>query len=170
MQYIYIMTSIRFMVYDEKEEKDSIEKERILIIQSKGREYISDALISTILHYYSLSVLLTYTTKHFIVKTTIKCLLEMPIENWSFNRPPDQLRCAEISEYILNEKTVLDSVFYLVYNNKKGSFEVYDGSHRLSALKIAILLEAVGAIPLEAVGLYISGGARGVYPSNIEVN
>jgi hypothetical protein len=37
-------------------------------------------------------------------------------------------------------------------------------------LKEAILLEAVGAIPLEAVGLYISGGARGVYPSNIEVN
>jgi len=117
---------------------DIKEKERTLISQSKGREYISDALISTILHYHSLSVLLTYTTKHFIVKTTIKCLLEMPIENWSFNRPPDQLRCAEISEYILNEKTVLDSVFYLVYNNKKGVFEVYDGSHRLGALKIAI--------------------------------
>ena len=67
-----------------------------------------------------------------MVKTTIKCLLEMPIINWSYNRPPDIQRCIEIGEHYLYEKTWPQDPFYLNYNNEKDQvFEIYDGSHRL---------------------------------------
>ena len=105
----------------------------------KGKKYIPDSLIDILVQYYNLIPIIHFSSTHFMVKTTIKCLLEMPILNWSYNRPPDQQRCIEIGEHYLYEKTWPQDPFYLNYNNEKGHiFEIYDGSHRWKALQGAV--------------------------------
>jgi len=137
-------SSIKFIVdLDEDDEDNEEEKYKQdmhqLILQNKNKPYISEEIITAIFLYYDLQQMIQITDKHFIAKTTIKSLLKMPILNWSMNRPPDELRYCEIGEYYINEKISPDSELYLNFNNKKGQvFEIYDGSHRWSALQAIV--------------------------------
>jgi hypothetical protein len=101
-------------------------------------EYISVTYIPIILNYHfgQDNCLLSYSTNHYICKTSINDLLtKVPIVNWKYNRPPDILRCNDIALYIYNSKTAIDTVIYLNYNNKTHNFEILDGIHRFTALK-----------------------------------
>lgn len=73
---------------------------------------------------------------HLVIKISINNLLQAPIANWSLNRPPDATRCEEIAKSVYNSRMPVDSMIYLSYNNKKQIFEILDGIHRITALKI----------------------------------
>jgi hypothetical protein len=66
----------------------------------------------------------------------IKDLLVSSVKNWEYNRPPDMARCPDIARYIYNSKKPIDTMVYLSFNNLKEVFEVLDGIHRITALKI----------------------------------
>lgn len=70
-----------------------------------------------------------------LIKLTIGQLLELPIENWKHNRPPDEFRVAEIEEYITEPDNEILQPLYIHYNSKIGIYEVLDGIHRYSAMK-----------------------------------
>jgi hypothetical protein len=71
-----------------------------------------------------------------IIKIRVCDLLNAPITNWKYNRPPDQIRCADIAKYIYLSKKPLDTMLYLSFNNITQSFDVVDGIHRYTSLKI----------------------------------
>lgn len=75
-----------------------------------------------------------YNERHMIIKTQIKDLINVPLCNWEYNRPPDILRCNEISEYIQTYRKPFDYIIYTSYNSRKSLYEVYDGIHRLTAI------------------------------------
>ena len=77
-----------------------------------------------------------YSDRHFILKIKVNDLLTTSITNWKYNRPPDMVRCADISKYIYLSKSPLDTMLYLNFNNKSKSFDVLDGIHRYTSLKI----------------------------------
>jgi hypothetical protein len=77
-----------------------------------------------------------YTAYHKIIKTQIGDLLSAKINNWKYNRPADLTRCFDIARYIYCSKNVIDTMLYLSYNNKTQSFDIIDGIHRYTALKI----------------------------------
>ena len=77
-----------------------------------------------------------YSDRHFILKIKVNDLLTTSITNWKYNRPPDMVRCADISKYIYLSKSPLDTMLYLNVNNKSKSFDVLEGIHRYTSLKI----------------------------------
>ena len=77
-----------------------------------------------------------FNETHMIYKILICDLLVASIKNWEYNRPPDMARCPDIARYIYNSKKPVDSMLYLTYTNINDNFEVLDGIHRLTALKI----------------------------------
>jgi hypothetical protein len=77
-----------------------------------------------------------FSDTHIIYKIKIKELLVDSIKNWEFNRPPDMCRCPDIARYIYSSRKPIDTMLFLSYNNLKDIFEVIDGIHRLTALKI----------------------------------
>ena len=58
-----------------------------------------------------------YSDRHFILKIKVNDLLTTSITNWKYNRPPDMVRCADISKYIYLSKSPLDTMLYLNFNN-----------------------------------------------------
>jgi hypothetical protein len=76
-----------------------------------------------------------YTHDHRLIKLTVGQLLELPIENWKHNRPPDEVRVAEIKEFIHKRGNDILQPFYIHYNSKKDVYEVLDGIHRYSSMK-----------------------------------
>jgi hypothetical protein len=104
----------------------------------RNQEYISvniiDKLIKTA--FTSSHILHEYTNSHKILKITIADLLSVPISNWTYNRPPDLTRCNDIARYIYTSKCPIDTMLYLSFNNKKQTFEIVDGIHRYTSLKI----------------------------------
>jgi hypothetical protein len=76
--------------------------------------------------------------KQLICEMPIGVLLEMQIENWKYNRPPDMIRCAQIAETYLSTPLAsqLDCIFKLHLNTAAQKFEVIDGIHRITALKM----------------------------------
>ena len=101
-------------------------------------EYIPVRLINDILtHYFpNVKILHTFTQTHFLLSIPIRDLLVAPMVNWEYNRPPDLHRCEDIARYIYNSKLNLDSMFYVSYNNLKRTFDILDGIHRFTSLKI----------------------------------
>jgi len=90
-----------------------------------------------ILEYFPTSVILhDYTNFHKVLKIKVKDLLSAPVINWSFNRPPDLNRSAEIGRYHYKTKKIIDTMIFLNFDNTKGVFEVIDGIHRIRALQI----------------------------------
>lgn len=71
----------------------------------------------------------------FVMKVKVKDLLTAPIKNWKCNRPPDKVRCKEIARYIYNNQQKINTAFYFSYDNINCRFDVFDGIHRLTALK-----------------------------------
>jgi hypothetical protein len=45
-------------------------------------------------------------------------------------------RCPDIARYIYNSRKPIDTMLYLSFNNLKENFEVLDGIHRITALKL----------------------------------
>ena len=101
-------------------------------------EFIPSSLIEPLTKNYfpSSELLLSYSETHRIYKIQISDLLVGSVKNWSYNRPPDNARCPDIARYIYNSKKPIDTMLYLSFNNLKDSFEVLDGIHRLTALKL----------------------------------
>jgi hypothetical protein len=73
---------------------------------------------------------------HLLIKIKINELLSAPVVNWSLNRPPDMFRCRDIAKSVYELKMPIDSMIYLSFNNLNQTFEVLDGIHRITALRI----------------------------------
>ena len=104
----------------------------------KNNEYLPINIIDTLINiiFNSIKILHEYSPYHKIIKVKITDLLFAPITNWQYNRPADLVRCNDIARYIYNSKKCVDTMFYLSFNNKKRSFDVIDGIHRFTSLKI----------------------------------
>lgn len=115
-----------------------------------NNEYLPIFILQDILHFYlpSSVIIHNFTAEHFIIKCKINNMLEAPIINWEYNRPPDLSRCPDIAKYMYNSKRPIDTLFYLNYNNIKKTFEVIDGIHRYTALKI---IKAENNKPLDLI-------------------
>jgi len=104
-------------------------------------EYIPVSTIPTLLHtaFPHHTILHEYSTTHFVIKAPIADFLQAPIQNWEYNRPPDLTRCTDIAYYYTTKP--METMFYLAFNHRKNHFDVLDGIHRYTALKM------IGAAP-----------------------
>jgi hypothetical protein len=84
----------------------------------------------------SIEILHNYSNNHILFKCSINNIINLNIENWSHNRPPDFIRCNDIAKYICMRKPELDWLFYINYNSETDNFAIIDGIHRFCALKI----------------------------------
>lgn len=109
-----------------------------LIQPYKNNEFIPVSIILQIVPLLlpSSEVLHHFSVEHLIIKTKIKDLLDAPIVNWEYNRPPDLVRCNDIAKYMYNSKQPIDTMFYVTFNNIKETFEIIDGVHRYTSLKM----------------------------------
>lgn len=101
-------------------------------------EFIPQQLFNEILAitFPSNEIIHAYSEYHKIVKVKVSDLLEAPIVNWDYNRPPDDTRCQDIARYIYQSRNPLDTMLYLSFSNIKKMFDVIDGIHRFTAIKI----------------------------------
>ena len=103
-------------------------------------EFIPNNLIQDVLSHYfpEHKIFHSFNNEyaHLIIKIKISELLSAPVVNWSLNRPPDMFRSRDIAKSVYDLKTPVDSMIYLSFNNLKQKFEVLDGIHRITALKI----------------------------------
>ena len=101
-------------------------------------EFIPSNIIQIIMthHFPSSELILPFNEHHGIYKIQIKDLLVDIVKNWEYNRPPDMARCPDIARYIYNSRKPIDTMLYLSFNNLKENFEVLDGIHRITALKL----------------------------------
>jgi hypothetical protein len=76
-----------------------------------------------------------YSENHHLIKISITKLLELPVKNWKYNRPPDEVRVAEIENYLKRKDSKILQPFYIHYNTICGTYEILDGIHRYSAIK-----------------------------------
>ncbi len=91
-------------------------------------------LIKTVMP--SSEIIHSYSLLHHVIKLKVSDMLEAPISNWQYNRPPDLVRCNDIARYHYLSKNILDNMLYLAFNNKDKKFNVIDGIHRYTSLKI----------------------------------
>jgi len=121
-------------------DEESIQHNHYNIARSPylSSEFIPSNIIPIIInhHFSNSEIILSYSENHVIYKIMIKDLLVDSVKNWEYNRPPDMARCPDIAGYIYNSKKPVDTMIYLSYNNLKDKFEVLDGIHRITALKI----------------------------------
>lgn len=103
-----------------------------------SNEFIPQNVIPIIMNHFfeSVELMLAFSETHAVYKIQIKDLLVSSIKNWEYNRPPDMCRCPDIARYMYNSKKTIDTMIYLSYNNIKEVFEVLDGIHRITALKM----------------------------------
>lgn len=109
-----------------------------LLEPHKKSEFIPNNIVNTLLSIImpSSEIIHSYSERHMLIKIKINDLLNAPITNWKYNRPPDQIRCADIAKYIYLSKKPLDTMLYLSFNNNTQSFDIIDGIHRYTSLKI----------------------------------
>lgn len=119
-------------------ETDPIDDYKIIREPHKNNEFIPTCLIIHIIkyHFKSSELIHSFTQNHLLFKIQIKDILNAPINNWEYNRPPDMARCPDIANYIYNSKKPIDTMVSMTYKNTNDSFEVLDGIHRLTALRI----------------------------------
>lgn len=79
-----------------------------------------------------------WSNQHLLYKCKVSDFLNIPIQNWCHNRPPDVIRCRDISRYLLREGTVLDGEFSVVLqeNGEQPIYYMIDGIHRYTSLKM----------------------------------
>lgn len=101
-------------------------------------EFIPPNVIPIVMkhHFPSAELILSFNDNHSIYKIMIKDLLVDSVTNWEYNRPPDMGRCPDIARYIYNSRRPIDTMICVSFNNLKDKFEVLDGIHRITALKI----------------------------------
>lgn len=75
---------------------------------------------------------------HIVYSCKIADLLQLPIENWTYNRPPDLDRCAEIAETFSQKDAVMDGMLSMVKHTKynETKYLMVDGIHRYKALSL----------------------------------
>jgi hypothetical protein len=131
----YQSSNILLEIIDEPTNNELYTSARLPYISS---EFIPVNLIPIIIqhHFPSSELLLSYNDNHRIYKILVKDLLVDSVKNWEYNRPPDMARCPDIARTIYSSKKPIDTMFYLTYTNKMEKFEVLDGIHRLTSLKI----------------------------------
>lgn len=121
-------------------------------------------------HFPSNELIMPFSENHGIYKIKINDLLVGSVRNWEYNRPPDMARCPDIARHIYNSKKPIDTMLYLSFNNLKDIFEVLDGIHRITALKI-IKEENSKPLDLLCEGDFGSGNdAKWLYNQYILVN
>ena len=123
-----------------EEEKTEINNNKWLqLIEPYSKnEFLPLNIIPSLLQhaFTSCEILHEYSSSHKIIKLKIEDLLSAKITNWEYNRPPDLTRCYDIARYIYRSKQILDTMLYVSFNNKKQSFDIIDGIHRYSSLKL----------------------------------
>lgn len=82
-----------------------------------------------------------YNPDHQVIKMSIKDMLELPIENWKYNRPPDEIRSIEIANYFNKFNVDILQAFYIHYRPDTDAYEMLDGIHRYTGLKMMNNLE-----------------------------
>ena len=138
---------------DSKESKDinTQIQLRSILEPYKGCESIPMRIVNQVLHsaFPTCEILHEYSGFHKIVKVKISNLLAADITNWSYNRPPDIVRCNDIARYIYRSRNVVDTMLYLSYNNLTQSFDIIDGIHRYTSLKIIQNQNTIVSLPEE---------------------
>lgn len=82
---------------------------------------------------------LTPTPTHCLAIISVKKLLQLQnIQNWKYNRPPDNVRVVKMAEYMVTNRPMLDTMIYCNYNSITNKYEIYDGIHRLTTLKYIV--------------------------------
>jgi len=139
-------------------------------------EFISPAHFHSIMsqNFPSSELLVSYSDTHGVYKIRVEELLEKSREdvvvNWSFNRPPDMVRCEDIARYLYATKKPIDTMLYVSYVNKEKRFTIFDGIHRLTAM---CYLREKNLVPLNLLcpEEFGSGGdARWLYDQFVLVN
>ena len=104
----------------------------------KNNEYIPVGIINNVLLkiFKTCEILHSYNENHKIIKIQVNDLLEAPVSNWVYNRPPDLVKCNDMARYIYSSKKPSDTMLYVSFNNKQRSIEIIDGIHRYTSLKI----------------------------------
>jgi hypothetical protein len=143
---------IEIVETDTDPRKQPMDDYKILREPHKNNEFIPICLISHIIkhHFNSSKLLHSFSPNHLLFKIQIKDILNAPINNWEYNRPPDMARCPVIANYIYNSNKPIDTMMSMTYKNNNDSFEVLDGIHRLTALRI-IHTENIKSKPLDLV-------------------
>ena len=149
--------------------KSSLQK---LLHPYVNSEFLPINIISKLLEcsFVSSELLHEYSEYHKIIKIKIDDLLSASITNWQYNRPADLIRCRDIAKYIYRSKKYIDTMLYLSFNNKTKSFDVIDGIHRYTSLKI---LQYENSKPIDLLTPSEFGGdndATWLYESYIIVN
>ena len=85
---------------------------------------------------YSQILKINHSHSHAVYLIQIRYLLNEFVDNWFYNRPPDMERIPIIAEAIYNKKIPIETMFYLSFNPKTEKFDVLDGIHRITALKL----------------------------------
>ena len=85
---------------------------------------------------YRQILLLNQSHSHAVYLIQIKYLLNDSVENWIHNRDPDLARIPIIAEDIYNKKNPIETMFYLSFNKENEKFDILDGIHRITALKL----------------------------------
>jgi len=146
-------------------------QEQFLLHPYKNSEFIPTNIIKKafMLLVPTAEIIHVYSERHFISKIKISDLLNAPITNWKYNRPPDKVRCDDIAKYIYLSKTPLDTMLYLNFNNKTTTFDVIDGIHRYTSLKI--IQENNATLDFITTGDYgTNSDAKWLYDSCIILN
>ena len=153
-------------------DKDDTNNLSILLNPYKNNEFLPINIINSMLigYFNSCQILHDYTSNHKILKIQVKDLLSAPITNWQYNRPADLTRCNDIARYIYNSKNPIDTMLYLSFNNLKQSFDVIDGIHRYTSLKIIQEHNSAALDLLTPLEFGSNNDAKWLYDSYIIVN
>lgn len=80
-----------------------------------------------------------YNASHYLAIISVRNMLELTnLYNWKYNRPPDLVRVAALSEYIIYNSPQMDSMIYCNYNSIANKYEIFDGIHRISTIKYIV--------------------------------
>ena len=132
------MSSNKDKKYEYEEEPKS-EYEVVRSAFKKSETIPLNSIPIIMAHYfqnYSQILKINYSHSHAVYLIMLKDLLNDSVENWFYNRPPDMERIPIIAETIYNKKIPIETMFYLSFNPKTEKFDVLDGIHRITALKL----------------------------------
>jgi hypothetical protein len=132
------MSSNKDKKYEYEEEPKS-EYEAVRSAFKKTRIIPLNSIPIIMAHYFKdyMQILqLNHSNSHAVYLIQLTNLLNGSVENWKHNRPPDMARIPIIAEDIYNKKIPIETMFYLSFNPKTEKFDVLDGIHRLTALKL----------------------------------
>jgi hypothetical protein len=126
------------IIIEEDDEPEIIPETIPFLEPFKKNEYIPNNIIENVLFHFmpTTEILHKYSDLHFIIKIKIRDLLSAPVTNWKHNRPPDNVRCHDIARYQYINKSPMDSMLYVYFDNKPRKFVIIDGIHRYTAIKI----------------------------------